>query len=103
MDTLFQILRKLQTRYPGFSKRLVEAEALGRWELAVGSAIAKHSRAVRVVDGILWVEVDHPIWMSELHHRKHQILTKLNDQKDSAVKASAPPLQDVRFFLGGGN
>jgi predicted nucleic acid-binding Zn ribbon protein len=77
-NRLGDILGKLRQRYPALSKRMKEAEALTRWEQAVGPAIAKHSRAVRVQDGVLWVEVDHPIWKSELHHRKRQILEILN-------------------------
>ncbi len=80
--TLVDILKRVQKRYPGFAKRLEEAEALGRWELAVGPGIAKHSRAIKVQDSILWVEVDHSIWRSELHHRKRQILDLLNQGKE---------------------
>lgn len=65
-------------RYPALSKKLVESQALSRWEKAVGPIIAKHTRALRVEDSVLWVEVDHPIWKSELHHRKRQILELLN-------------------------
>lgn len=79
-NRLFEILRLNEKRYPSLAKRLDEAEALGRWEKAVGPAIAKHSRAVRVQDEVLWVEVDHPLWKSELHHRKRQILEILNSK-----------------------
>lgn len=77
-DRLFDILQQTRNRYPVLTKRIEEAEALARWEKAVGPAIAKHSRAIRVQDGVLWIEVDHPIWKSELHHRKRQILDILN-------------------------
>src|SRR4051794_29020458 len=75
---LTDILRLLGTKYPALSKRMGEAQALGRWEKAVGPVIGKHARAVRVENAVLWVEVDHPIWKSELHHRKAQILEILN-------------------------
>lgn len=77
-NSIRDILDKARRQYPALSKRLEEAQALSRWELAVGPAIARHSRAIRVQDGVLWVEVDHPIWKSELHHRKRQILEILN-------------------------
>jgi predicted nucleic acid-binding Zn ribbon protein len=80
-NNLLDILKKVQSRYPAFGKRLEEAEALGRWDAAVGQGIAKHSRAVKVQDSVLWVEVDHSIWKSELHHRKRQILEILNQGK----------------------
>ena len=77
-ESLDHILRAIRNRYPALSKKMTEAEALARWETAVGPQIARHARAVRVQDGVLWVEVDHPIWKSELHHRKRQILDRLN-------------------------
>jgi predicted nucleic acid-binding Zn ribbon protein len=77
-DRLFDILKLARLKYPVLDKRVEEAEALSRWEKAVGPAIAKHARAIRVQESVLWVEVDHPIWKSELHHRKRQILDILN-------------------------
>ena len=82
-DSLLDIIKKVQSRNPAFKKRLEEAEALARWDVAVGPGIAKHSRAVRVQDSVLWIEVDHSIWKSELHHRKRQILEILNRDLNS--------------------
>lgn len=82
---LIDIMNLSRKRNPDFAKRLDEAEALGRWEKAVGPAIAKHTRAIRVQEEVLWVEVDHPIWKSELHHRKRQILDILNNKSPKAI------------------
>jgi hypothetical protein len=87
------ILRLLGKKYPVLSKRIGESRALGRWEKAVGSVIAKHARAIRVENAVLWVEVDHPIWKSELHHRKRQILEILN--RDTAKTPAEKPLEDL--------
>ncbi|OFZ22030.1 MAG: hypothetical protein A2X94_16400 [Bdellovibrionales bacterium GWB1_55_8] len=100
---LTDILRKVQAQNPVLSKRIKEAEALSRWEIAVGPQIAKHARAVRVHDSCLWVEVDHPIWRSELHHRKRQILEKLNTPQEPAGgqqtgKPVATIIQDLYFI-----
>lgn len=83
-DTLSDILRKLQARNPALSKRIQEADALSRWEIAVGAAISKHTRAIRIQDSVLWVEVDHPVWKTELHYRKRQILDLLNQKEATA-------------------
>ena len=93
------ILRVIRERYPRLDRRLQEAEAVQRWESAVGPAIAKHSRAIRVEEGVLWVEVDHPAWKSELHHRKRQVLSLLNggDPKKS-LSPAAEPVQDILFI-----
>lgn len=105
-DRLFDILKKARLHYPLLTQRIEEAEALARWDQAVGPAIAKHARALRVLDGVLWVEVDHPIWRSELHHRKQQILDILNGAiPGSPLKPGLPPpkttLKDL-FLVGPG-
>lgn len=76
-QSVAQVLQKLGQTYPGFARRMKEIGALGHWEKAVGPAIAKHSRAIKIENGVLWVEVDHPTWKAELHYRKQQILEKL--------------------------
>ncbi len=92
-NTLKDIL--LGGRLPkAFQKRLKEAEAVSRWEAAVGPIIAKHAHAVRVEDGVLHVEVGHPIWRSELHHRRRQILEILNQ----GVSEESAILKDLHFI-----
>ncbi|MEK6706605.1 MAG: DUF721 domain-containing protein [Bdellovibrionota bacterium] len=96
---LSDILKKAGTRYKALSNRINEATALGRWELAVGSSIAKHTRAFRVQDSVLWVEVDNPIWKAELHYRKRQILEKLNESGNEASSQPLPKtLKDILFL-----
>ncbi len=92
--SLLDILRESTQRYPVFGKRMVEAQALGRWESAVGPAIAKHARTIRVDQAVLMVEVDHPIWKQELLSRKNQILAILNQKLG---EDGAPPVADIRF------
>ena len=99
-DRLLDIIRKAQQKHPAFGRRIVEAEAVGRWEMAVGPQIAKHTSAVRVEDGVLWVEVDHPIWKSELHHRKHQILQILNEGRPEAQPETPPEAEPGLKRLG---
>lgn len=77
-DSIKDILSKIRARNPALEKRLEEAVAVESWDKAVGSVIAKHARALKVEQGTLWVEVDHSVWKTELHHRKRQILEKLN-------------------------
>jgi predicted nucleic acid-binding Zn ribbon protein len=90
-NSLLDVLKKVRAAYPSLNKRIEEAEALGRWEIAVGPQIAKHARAIRVQDSVLWVEVAHPIWKSELHHRKRQILEILNHGRPGASGAEGRP------------
>ncbi len=92
-DRIPEILKRLQKHYPGLSRRLVEADALSRWVSAVGPAIAKNAKAVAVREGVLVVEVGHPIWRTELHHRKRQILEILNQ----GATPKEAPLIDILF------
>jgi predicted nucleic acid-binding Zn ribbon protein len=89
---LADILKKLRSQNPILSKRIEESDALSRWDEAVGPQIAKHARAIRIQDGVLWIEVDHPIWKTELHYRKRQILERLN--------TSSSPIQDLLLLDG---
>lgn len=85
-------------RYHLVSLRLKEAEAMSRWEDAVGPLISKYAKAVRVRESTLIVEVEHPIWGSELHHRKHQILEKLNQcqiEKGDEESTQSIPILDL--------
>ena len=93
-DKLSEILTHLSSRFPRLAKRVEEAQALSFWDEAVGAMIAKHARPTRVVNKTLWVEVDHPVWQTELHHRKNQILEILNKR---ATQENAP-LKDILFL-----
>lgn len=91
LDSLLDVIRKAQKRNKAFAQRMEEAGALGRWEIAVGEVIARHSKAIRVQNSVLWVEVAHPIWRAELTYRKHQILGILNGQAPCAQKGLSAP------------
>lgn len=95
MKSLIDILNESRRQYPGYGKRMKEAEALALWEKAVGAIIAKHARAMKVQDEVLWVQVDHPIWKSELHHRKRQILEILNKVENGGELST---LKDILFL-----
>ncbi len=84
--SLMQVIEKAREKHPGYSKRMDEALAMSRWEASVGKVIAKHARAATIKNGILWVEVDHPVWRAELHHRKNQILKRLNEDGNDSIR-----------------
>ena len=92
-DGISDIFRRVRQKFPALSQRIEEAQALARWPSAVGPQIAKHTRPIQVLDGVLWVEVDHPVWKSELHHRKRQILEQLNRKLE---EPAPPPLPELR-------
>ena len=57
----------------------------GGWEQIVGLSLAEHSHIYEIINGSLFVEVDHPGWMQLLLMRKQQIL--------GALKRKVPSLK----------
>jgi hypothetical protein len=86
MRNLIDIINESRKHFPGLGKRMKEAEALGLWEQAVGPIIAKHTRAIKVLDEVLWIEVDH---------RKRQILEILNSVQPGGELST---LKDILFL-----
>ena len=95
MKNFRELVDEARKRYPYLDRCLNEGEAIGRWELAVGSHIAKHARAVTVVHCILYVEVDHSIWKQEINYLKHRILPILNGLAPGARSLLPPPKQII--------
>ena len=92
LDILGEIIKRSGERFPRFQQRLDEARCVARWEEVVGKAIARNARALRVKDKILFVTVEHPIWRTELHHRKREILARMNQSEEHG------PLKDIVFL-----
>ena len=51
----------------------------GRWEEAVGPAIAANVRPVRLEQGTLLVEVDDPAWATQVRFLADDVRTRLRD------------------------
>lgn len=94
-ENLSDILLRFRNGKGQLSRCMAEADAMALWNQAVGPLIAKHTRPLRVKDGSLWVEVDHPIWRTELHHRKSQILDQLNSKQAPSEKGRL--IEDIFF------
>jgi predicted nucleic acid-binding Zn ribbon protein len=63
------------------------------WKGLVGEKVADHARPIRVRGGILFVEVDDPLWLTQLKYMKADIVQKIHTN----IKAGV--LKDMRFFL----
>ena len=94
--SLQDILRKLAQKNPHLGRRIEEVQSLQFWDRAVGDLIAKHARALKVESGVLTVEVDHSVWKAELHHRKAQIISKMNESLSESQKIKDLFLVDSR-------
>jgi predicted nucleic acid-binding Zn ribbon protein len=70
------LLKILKAR--GLEGRLSEYHVFGRWEKAVGSMIAQHTRPEALRAKKLTVIVDSPAWMQQLSLLKPEIIEKVN-------------------------
>jgi hypothetical protein len=61
----------------GLEKQLHQARVFSRWEEAVGSRIAAHSRPSYVRNGRLTVVVDSPAWSQQLSLLRPDLLRKI--------------------------
>jgi predicted nucleic acid-binding Zn ribbon protein len=79
----------------GLAKKLHEQRAVVDWADIVGENVARHSRAIRVDGGRLFVEVDSSVWAQELSLMKRRILREIGRRAGDGV------VDNVHFVLGG--
>jgi len=79
----------------GLAKKLSEQRAVVDWADVVGEKVARHSRAIRVDRGRLFVEVDSSVWAQELSLMKRRILREISKRAGDGV------IDNVHFVLGG--
>jgi hypothetical protein len=68
--------------------RALVRRALGvwpAWEQAVGPQVARRARPVAMRDGVLYVNVAHPVWMQELTPMKEALLLRVQKLAGAAV------------------
>jgi predicted nucleic acid-binding Zn ribbon protein len=90
-DVLDELLRRLR-----LEERFAAAEATDRWVEAVGPDVAKRTRCEGVRDGELLVSVRGATWMGDLAVRKHEILSRINQELAEGVKLSSIRLIPMR-------
>src|SRR6056297_3631367 len=59
--------------------RIAIGGVFGRWDDAVGPAVADHVRPVRLDNGVLTVEADEPAWATQVKFLTGTIITRLAD------------------------
>ncbi len=77
------LLRQMTTESE-LGRQLNRHQAWLIWDKLVGKQIALRARPLRLRQGILEVQVDHPVWMQQLQMLKPQILKKLNEMVPNA-------------------
>jgi predicted nucleic acid-binding Zn ribbon protein len=71
-DSIDAVLRSLRG-----AGAAATAGVFGRWEEAVGVAVAAHSRPAVLDDGRLVVDVDEPGWATQLRYLEPELLGRL--------------------------
>lgn len=78
-QSITSLLRELLSK-PGVGEQITRHQAWLVWDKLVGKQIAARARPLRLRQGVLEVQVDHPVWMQQLQMLKPQILAKMTAQ-----------------------
>jgi predicted nucleic acid-binding Zn ribbon protein len=68
------------------------AAVMAAWPSAVGEAVAAHVRPRRLHDGELLVEVDAPVWATQLRYLEDDVLRQLGRKVRPGVVRSIRPV-----------
>ena len=68
------------------------AAVMAAWSEAVGEAVASHVRPRRLHDGVLLVEVDAPVWATQLRYLEEDVLRRLGRKVRPGVVKSIRPV-----------
>jgi len=90
MDQLGALLRHAVNLLPQ-RQELKESLALALWEQAVGEALAKNTKPLRLYRSTLIVIVPSQAWRKELHLMRTEIVTKINENAGFRL------IQDIEF------
>jgi predicted nucleic acid-binding Zn ribbon protein len=100
---LFGAVLERLMRQRGWQKPAAEATVFGAWEKVVGEDIAKHSRPIKLDNGVLEVEAESTAWATQLRMLAgkllksiaaevgHNVVTKLNVHGPAAPSWSKGP------------
>lgn len=73
------------------NERMKNWQIVEKWTEIVGKKIAQHARATAVDSKNLFVEVDNPVWQSQLFLMKDKIIKKIRTYNVS--------IRDIKFRI----
>ena len=88
-DILDGILQKDESEAVSLPEKIAE-----RWPVVAGEQLAQHTRPAHLKNGILYINADHPGWLTELRR-----LPKAHMLKKIASIPDIPEVKDIRFQL----
>ncbi len=81
------------TSRQGWQPQLNNHRLFLHWDRLVDVATSAHARPIKIVRGILWIEVANSAWMQHLQFQKVQLLEAINGSQHFSR------LTDIRFTL----
>lgn len=78
----------------GLKARALEYKVVDIWESVVGETIIKHASVVEMHRGVLFVHVDHPVWIQHLSFAAQDIKNRINRAIGEKV------VKEIRFKAG---
>jgi hypothetical protein len=80
-------------RERGWEKQLDLHSIFPRWKELVGGEVGDHAQPLKIVRGILWLEVENSSWLQHLQYQKFELLDILNQ----SLRLSR--LSDIKMVL----
>ena len=77
-----------------WEKKFDQHRVFLKWTELVDQQTAKRSRPLKIVNDVLWVEVDNSAWVQQLQFKKLELLDQLNDH----LRVSY--FTDIKFTVG---
>ncbi len=78
----------------GLKKEAKRMQVIAAWHDLVGEDLALRSAAVRVRNGVLWVEVSAPVWGQQIVLHKYELLSRIRSRFGQGL------VKDIRTVLG---
>ena len=80
------LLRSLRPAGGAAPRTAAMGGVFGRWEAAVGEAVARHVQPVRLDGSTLVVEVDQPAWATQLRFLESTLKRRLLEEAGAVVE-----------------
>jgi len=65
------------------------------WDEVVDPKVRKHTKALKLQRGVLYITAESPVWSQELNFFRQELVDKINN------KAGYKAVRDIRFKVGG--
>jgi predicted nucleic acid-binding Zn ribbon protein len=75
--SLKEVIQQFKRAY-GIERKLDEAELMNSWDGIVGKTIVKHTKSMRIKNGVMFVNIDSPVIRNELMMSRTKLVDALN-------------------------